>query len=259
MLRTPLATRVALVTPAGDTTPDARVAVDAQVPIDAPAATGCAASTALFCEDFESLELGEPDSDRWTTENDATIDDSRARGTRALHIHTVGNGRARMFVPFAPPGNSFFGRAYIYVSEFPSAPAWSHFTLVEATGPDVNIAVRPIGGQYAPGERAFWGIGSDGASGDWTDWRRSAPAESGRWLCMGFELDDLETRIDVSIDGVVHPDLHVEEGNHAGFRFPTFDRIWFGWWNYQGGTTPGEFDVWFDDIVLDDEPIGCDP
>jgi hypothetical protein len=231
--------------------------------------TGCAGSTALFCEDFESLAVGPAMSTRWDANAGAagsiTIDDARARGARSLHLHTDGNSWAFLGLDFAPPNNSFFGRVYVYVTTFPSAPDWAHFTLVEATGVEPG-SIRPLGGQYVPpgngGGASFWGIGSDGGpTGDWTDWRLSAPAEGGRWSCMEFELDASNNRIQISIDGVANPELSVTTTSHGGnqvdFVFPTFDRINFGWQLYQPGPTPPEFDVWLDDIVLDTEPVGC--
>ena len=254
--------------------PDAIASDDAEPQDLGPADTGvamegCTGSNALFCEDFESLALGPANSPRWSgvTSNTGslTIDDTRARGAQSLLSHTEGGTWAFIRIPFAPPNNSFFGRVYVYVTEFPTAPDWAHFTLVEAAGAEPGF-IRPIGGQFVPqfagGPGSFWGIGSDGGpTGDWTDWRLSAPTESGRWLCMEFELDANDNRIQVWIDGVANPELSVTTAQHGGnqvdFVFPTFDRVTVGWQLYQPGPTPPAFDVWLDDIVFDAQQVGC--
>lgn len=83
---------------------------------------------------------------------------------RSMHVHTEGNGHAYIQLsPFAPPSNSFFGRMYIWVTAFPSAPDYAHFTLVEAAGSGAGV-IRPIGGQYIPGKGQLWGTAPSPAS-----------------------------------------------------------------------------------------------
>jgi hypothetical protein len=233
-------------------------------------AEGCAGRTALFCEDFEALPEGEAISARWTNETrngSLTIDGERARGEHALHVHTDDNGTAFLRIPFMPPDNSHFGRMWLYVNAFPSAPDWAHYTLVEGRGTGAG-AIRPVGGQFAPagGSRtagAYWGIGSDGGpTGDWTNWRTSAPSEGGVWTCVEWELDASDNFIRLTFDGVANDDLTVDTTDHGGnpvdFVFPTFETLRIGWQLYQGGTTPAVFDLWIDDLVLDTERVGCE-
>lgn len=248
------------------TAPDA-AAIDASTTPDAGPRVGCEGSTALFCEDFESFTGGSATSARWTQDlgnGTLAVDGEHARGARALHVHTMSNGRAFLRIPFAPPGNSHFGRMFLWVTQFPTAPDWAHYTLVELTGTGSSARVRPVGGQYVPPRSgAFWGIGSDGdATGDWTDWRTSAPSVSGRWVCVEWEMDASRNFIRLTLDGVADDALTVDTTRHGGnpvdFVFPTFDNIKIGWQLYQGGTTPPEFDLWIDDLVLDTTRVGCD-
>jgi hypothetical protein len=63
-------------------------------------------------------------------------------------------------------------------------------------------------------------------------------------------------------DGVEHPSMHTTADQHGGdqneqYLLPQFETVWIGWWHYQSGTVPGEFDVWIDEVVFDDERIGC--
>ena len=225
----------------------------------------CAGTGALFCEDFEQLPLGGASSLKWGIDTrDGTLTVERGRTSKVLHVHTVDNGRAFLRVDdFAAPGNRFYGRMRLRVDAFPTAPDWAHFTLVEATGTGSAEIVRPIGGQYVPTlGRSLWGIGADGGpTGDWTDWRESAPTVADTWQCVEWQLDATDNRIAVWLDGVANPELTastaVHGGNNVPFVLPTVNTIKIGWQLYQGGTTPDHFDLWIDDIALSTHRLGC--
>jgi hypothetical protein len=259
---------------------DARGGIDADPSAVADASMGggadaagalCAGAGLLFCEDFEQLPLGPASSTTWRTEASAgelSIDATHARGARALRVSTTGNGRGRLLVDgLAPAGDALFGVAHLWVTAFPTAPAYAHFTLVELAGAGDGTLVRPVGGQQAPASGAdptgaFWGVGSDGGpTGDWTDWRRSAPAQAGRWVCVEFELVSSTAEVHVWLDGEAQPDLDVSRTRHGGnpvdLVLPAVDRAWFGWWLYQANPTPGTFEVWLDDLALGPTRLGC--
>jgi len=256
---------------------DAGGRVDAGGDVDAgsdeedagPEPEGCDGSE-IFCEDFEGFPEGSAESDDWTLFTDRgslSIDGERARGERALHVHTDGNGYAFLRLPITAPGNSYFGRMYLWVTAFPSAPDWAHYTLVEGTGSGSSERVRPVGGQFVPdccgGPGAFWGIGADGGpTGDWTNWRTSAPSESGTWTCVEWEIDASENLVRLTFDGEPNDDLVVDGDDHGGsdadFVFPSFDDWKIGWQLYQGGPSPSSFDLWIDDLVFAEERVGCD-
>jgi len=230
----------------------------------------CSDNSLLFCENFEGVASGAAAStSTWTTEvstgsaaGTLTIDAMHSRGQKALHIHTTGNGRGLIHVKsFMPPANSFYGRMWLYVDAFPSAPNYAHFTMVEAVGTGNASKVRPVGGQFID-TGPFWGPGSDGGpTGDWTNWQKSAPATPAKWVCVQWQMDAGTNGISLSIDGKANPDLSVDTKNHGSatgdFVFPTFNDIWFGWWLYQSGPTPDHFDIWLDDLALGSAPIPC--
>ncbi|SFK97529.1 hypothetical protein [Streptomyces pini] len=248
-------------------------------PGDRPPHHGCVPSPALlFCEDFEDLPRGAGTSLDWgvdTRHGTLTVERSTGRDRRhtgrhrpgqVLHLRTEGNGHAFLEVDdFDAPGNSFFGRMRVRVDAFPTAPDWAHFTLVEATGRGDGSVVRPIGGQYVPtvgGGTQLWGVGSDGGpTGDWTDWRESAPAEAGKWTCLEWETDADDNRVSVWIDGEPKPDLTVTTTRHGGnpvdFVLPDVDTVRIGWQLYQGDPTPGSYDLLLDDLALSTERVGC--
>ncbi|WP_159772013.1 hypothetical protein [Streptomyces sp. HM190] len=218
-------------------------------------------------ENFNRLPLGPVTGGRgWTTDTaNGSLSVVRAadgRG-RELRIRTDGNGRAFLVLPdLAPPGNSFWARIRLRVDRFPTAPDWAHWTLAEASGSDSPTLVRPLGGQYAPTDKGnFYGVGSDlGPTGDWTNWRTSAPAADGAWTCAEFHLDAADNRVTVYLDGVAQPDLTVSTKQHGGtaddFVFPTFDKLKLGWQLYQANPSPAAFEMRMDDIALSTRRVG---
>ncbi|WP_344933027.1 hypothetical protein [Sphaerisporangium flaviroseum] len=228
----------------------------------------CGNAKLLFCEDFQTLPTGGASTLKWgidTEHGTLTVERGGRDGQKVLRVHTEGNGRAFLKVDdFTPPGNSFFGRVRLRVKEFPVAPDWAHYTLIEATGDGPEI-VRPLGGQYVPevdGGVALWGVGADGGpTGDWTNWRESAPSRAGVWQCLEWRMDATDNRISLWFDGVAKPDLTVSTHDHGGndvdFVFPRFDTLKLGWQLYQGNPTPAAYDVWLDDIALSTQRVGC--
>lgn len=219
----------------------------------------------LFCEDFERLPVGGPATLDWGVDTShGALAVKRDRHGKVLHVRTEGNGRAFLKVEdFAAPGNSHHGRMRLKVDAFPTAPDWAHFTLVEVTGSGSAEVVRPIGGQWAPPLGAsYWGVGADGGpTGDWTNWRESAPTVEDRWQCFEWRWDATDNRIEVWIDGAAQPDLTVNTTEHGGnpvdFVLPQAQTVKIGWQLYQPGPTPDHFDLWIDDIALGTERVGC--
>jgi hypothetical protein len=231
----------------------------------ASAAPSCGGQGVLFCENFDRLPRGGASSLNWGIDTrNGTLMVERGRSGNVLHVHTLDNGRAFLRVDdFAAPGNAFYGRMRLRVDAFPTAPDWAHFTLVETTGSGSSEVVRPIGGQYAPTVgKTMWGIGADGGpTGDWTNWRESAPVTEDKWQCFEWQLDPADNRVQVWIDGVANPELVATTDQHGGnnvpFVLPAVNTVKIGWQLYQGGTTPDDFDLWIDDVVLSTERPGC--
>jgi hypothetical protein len=232
----------------------------------AAARPGSCRTGLLFCEDFERLPTGGAATLKWgvDTRNGALTVERARRGNQVLHVRTAGNGHAFLRVDdFAAPGNRFFGRMRLRVDAFPTAPDWAHFTLVEATGSGSDEIVRPVGGQYAPTvPGTFWGVGADGGpTGDWTNWRESAPVAEDAWQCFEWMLDANGNRVAVWIDGVANPELTASTTDHGGndvpFVLPVVDTVKVGWQLYQDGSTPGAYDLWIDDLALSTRRLGC--
>jgi hypothetical protein len=236
---------------------------------------GCIGRALLFCEDFNALPLGAATSPNWTVDTQQgtlTVEPiTRGSRNRILHAHTVGNGRALLTIgTFHAPGNTYFGRMWVKVAAFPVAPDFAHFMLVQATGTGSTEMVRPVGGQFVNTQflknggpaRSLWGIGADGgATGDWTNWKESATAVPGQWQCIEWTMQAADSKVQLWIDGVANPDLLVTANNHGGkavpFVLPTVNKIQIGWWLFQPGSNPLQFDVRYDNIALSSTRIGC--
>lgn len=229
-------------------------------------------SELVFCEDFESLSPGPAQSSAWATDTrdgSLTVEEA-APGAgdggsdgRFVRVRTDGNGKAFIKVTgLAPPGNSFFGRVRMRVDTFPTAPDFAHWIMVEAQGKGDGL-IRPLGGQFFGEKNAnFFGVGSDlGPTGDWTNFKESAPATDGAWQCLEWQMDATDNRISVWIDGEPKPDLTVDTRNHGGadvdFVFPDFDTVSFGWQVFQDNPTPAAFDADMDDLALSTTRVGC--
>src|SRR5690606_35339236 len=224
-------------------------------PFPAPAGPGCGPS-AFFCEDFEGLALGPaPQNDAWRPEGNASIDEVASRGNRALRLRPNGGQFARIALNnFSAPNISLFGRLFLRIEALPTAPNFAHWVVVEATGSGSSERVRPLGGQYIElGDRNlssnFWGVGADGGpTGDWTHWDNGGlvEARAATYQCIEWRMNGADSAIDVWIDGQFEPSLSVTRDNNPRnipFVFPTFNNITIGWGVFQGGTTPGQFDV----------------
>jgi len=213
--------------------------------------TGCGGAT-LFCEDFEGLALGTLQAGVLTPERTVTVAAEAGRG-QVLQIQAAPgyNGKAGVFLNnFTPPNNSFFGRMFVRVAQFPQADG-DHWVLVEATGAGSNEQVRPVGGQFQR-----WAPGADGPSaGDWTDWQQSnAATAAGQWECVEWQMNGANGGNDITL---WVNDQQVTPNDRGNFTFPTINRLWIGWVVYQTGQ-PAAYDVRIDDIVISSERVGCD-
>jgi len=232
---------------------------------DAAGTRDCPRTGALFCENFERLPVGGAASMRWGIDTrNGTLTVERRAGGKVLHVRTLDNGRAFLRADdLDVPATGLYGRMRLRVDAFPTAPDWAHFTLVEATGTGSTEVVRPLGGQYVPtADRSLWGIGADGGpTGDWTAWTEDAPATADVWQCVEWRLDPATGGVTTWFDGDATTALTVSRDAHGGndvpFVLPDVDTVKIGWQLYQGGTTPGRFDLWIDDIALATQRVGC--
>jgi hypothetical protein len=94
-------------------------------------------------------------------------------------------------------------------------------------------------------------------------WQHSATAmPTGTWACVEWKFDGTQDRMELWLDGAKLDDLTVLGqgegciGHDTGDQWlaPTFERLRLGFESYQSDD-PRE--LWIDDVVIDDAPIGC--
>lgn len=223
-------------------------------------------SDLLFCEDFEATSL---DTTRWqirTSGSDPEVDDTRAaRGLRSAHFATMDNGLSllRTSEPFPVAGNRYYGRLFAWFDSMPTAPEWAHWTIAGSETDADDSEIR-VGGQYDNTINRF-GVGSDhGPTGNWItlDEDPGEPVPVRTWLCVEWLHDGTADVTDFWWDGLPRPSLHTTATDHGGesgteYRMPDIDSMFVGWWLYQADTAPDHFDVWIDEVAIDDERIGC--
>lgn len=228
----------------------------------------CDGADVLLCDSFEdgAIDLG-----KWQVTGTVTIDSQHAaRGDSAAHVHTEGNGFSylREVVTFPAPGNTYYGRMFVWIDAVPIAPDWAHWTLVGAIGSGEPGEIR-VGGQYNPfaGKNLF-GVGTDGGpTGDWTNLDDDPPGQAKAvvvqdWVCLEWLHDGQNDETKFWWDADEHPSLATTAKDHGGnqgadYIMPQFESMWVGWWLYQGGPNPDHYDIWIDEVAVDGARIGC--
>jgi len=235
----------------------------------------CAGSTFALCEDFESGTL---DTGTWTPRGAAPkIETTRAaRGTHSAHFQTTDNGLQYITQTktFPAPNNTYYARVFVWFEALPTAPAWAHWTISGAQNDDEadpegnGPSEIRVGGQWNTNNKIeLFGVGTDrGVTGDWTNLDddpggNPAAVPAQEWVCLEWMFDGTANETKFWWDGVEHPSLATSSTNHGGssdpFELPAFTSMWVGWWLYQPGTTPAQFDTWIDEVAIDYERIGC--
>lgn len=239
--------------------------------------------TAWFCEDFETLPHGSFAGDeRWSIAISNADRDNRDleiasenphAGGSALRATTAAgannNWQNYLVHTFDAPQSTFFGRVFIYVERFavkleePSRPGMHWYMLehrafgvhngIENTNP--GHLVRLLNGHYGfgvPSETSMAlnyvipGTGEEGTSAG------SHPIFEDRWVCFEWLYDAAANRIVLWQDG----DMLVDSEGIGAYAIPPAENVAIGAATTQGTYEPG-FDVWFDDLALGSERIGC--
>ena len=169
-------------------------------------------------------------------------------GQRALHVKDG-------FIETAPPATQFYGRAWVY---FGADPGDGHWIAWLAVGPGSNpqgVEVR-YGGHYDILQANYFGnddeVISDPKGYCSPTCANGVPPPVGRWACVETFFGKDEIRI--WLDEQEIPTLHVTSWrNQAAPWSPPYDRVRFGFHNFGGAAV----DVWYDDVALGKERIGC--
>ncbi|HVT09748.1 MAG TPA: hypothetical protein VHO67_19940, partial [Polyangia bacterium] len=229
---------------------------------DGGADRGSAARCAgLFCEDFEQ---GTIDPAIW----DVKIDGTQAapdvvsqpalvaHGKYAAHFHARPNVVSYDFIitknPPAALKGHHFGRAYFMVTPMPPTNH-TEYVFAGTTGfPKLKYlevaSAAPLVWQLTYVDLASPATGEDYHSG--------GKVPVAKWFCMEWEFDDAPDRAAVYVDGTqaFAQNAFTFNGASSGL-VGGFAAFGFGYYAWHPATY--DFDVYYDDIVLDTKRVGC--
>lgn len=233
---------------------------------------GCPGARALaLCDGFEAATISQT---RWAirkSEN-LSLDESRARyGRRSLRVRGVNekDGGGWLVWDMAhgfPAGlaTGFYGRAFVWFA----APApVRHMDFVAGAGPlDGSEALYRYGVENRRFTSNYFTIQGgrfiEGAipTDRFESGAKPYDVPTGRWLCLEWRFDGANRRTQMWIDGVARPELaHDEARDGQSWPAPTFRAAMFGFQIYSHDDTGGAaFDLWFDEVAIDDQRIGCE-
>jgi hypothetical protein len=189
-----------------------------------------------------------------------------ARGNKALRARNGGiipsNFIARGGV-FPPGKSTVYTRVFVWFEKRPSAGGLVHWTLTEVRGGG-GPTIRSLGGISQVGFRGrnnlMFNIDPGGGEKAIEDTFPYPIVGEKVWHCLevmvtrGAQSTGDETRVWWNEEE--RPRLHYTGTWGARFKFPSFDQLALGFATYQN---VGAFEVWIDELAVDDERIGCAP
>lgn len=236
--------------------------------------------TAIFCEDFESYTVGQAPAGAWSTQTNSgsvSIDDSRqVSGSKSARFVTEASSNSKTAYlhledAFPVANNVYYGRMLFWLESAPTESV--HWTFIQGGGTVPGESYRALyryGGQHpvddgnqlmANYETPDSYSGNGPASDCWKH-AQGVVVPVGRWSCVEWKFDGVADEMRLWLDGVAIDSLTVE-GSGEGcvssevgnvWTAPNFEYLDIGWESYQADETRTLF---IDDLVLDDEPIGC--
>ena len=218
-----------------------------------------ARSGLLACDDFESATLGAVPGGAWSAgivgAGTVTVDDSvpAHSGSKAVHVHGAEFQTLLVYHDAAvlpQASGKFYVRAFVRLAE---AMVDGHNTFVIAdlfAAPGTGNALR-LGEQNSMLMMTVGGDAHGYLSNQnyYNDHKPGVVFKAADYSCLELMLDSPHTEIQVWVDGVDVPDLHVSNLAHENY-----DALRFGFEKYAGPVS----DLWFDDIAFGSERIGCD-
>jgi hypothetical protein len=215
---------------------------------DASTASGCAGSTALLCEDFETGHLNTTTWQSSTQEGTVTVDTTHAHsGTYALHVHSNSDSGAVATVTetktFPAGAGHFFGRAMIWMAD-PSPMVHAIYISANDQAQDTSYT---LASQY---QTVLAGAYFNNAeAGD----HSAAALPTGAWACYEWEFDGTDGTANYWLNSAELTD--VEETGWGKTKFASLD---VGISIYGSNPAdPSAFDLWYDDIVIATSRVGC--
>jgi hypothetical protein len=239
--------------------------------------TGGGPATGFLSEDFEAGTVGMQPAGwdnfiAWNKnganpsgETLALVDMTRAKsGTKSLHVK--GGSNPAQITKALPDGtNKLYVRAWFYMSRqlgnHPEGEA-NHETLIairkSSGGANEEVRFGEIKGVIGTNE-----VPSDNIAPTMDRWHAGPSVSADAWHCIevAFLGDVMPNQLKAWADGtLVHEitsigtDTWQNGAMPATWLVPNFKEVVIGWHSFSSQSN----DMWVDDIVLSDEPIGCD-
>jgi hypothetical protein len=207
-------------------------------------ASKCSGSTGfILCDGFEDGQLDA----RWTRYIDrgsAEVDATRAyRGTGSLLVHldsaTGTAGHGTVYTPLAYPYPDLYVRAFVFVPALTS-PLMALMTMVQRNSPYATMQLS-----FENGSFSVWDSLDNSHS------TSVAPMATGQWLCLEWQVHYNYTTgsTRVWLDG-----QQILSGNGL---ITDPDPFYYYLRIGLEATTATATDVWVDELVADEQPIGC--
>jgi hypothetical protein len=218
---------------------------DAEPP-DAPAPP-CATGV-LFCDGFEQGLGAWPNPEQ--TNGTIGLSTTRAhRGMYSVDAHenaiTQGGGNPYVSIDHTqtwPP--HFWVRFFVYVpSPFPPSNA-ALLNLIQSSGAYPGIQLFLTGGKGNVAMTTF-------LTGNDHTWQSATISPLDQWVCFEVEADVPNGTVHVSMN-----DTHLTDLDMMNISLPSPDTTKLGLGFFMPNVQ-GAYDVWFDDVIVDDNPIGC--
>lgn len=211
-------------------------------PIDA----SCDGIQATMCDDFESDALDARYREVNFGPSAFSVDTSRAHsGTRSVKVQSMGFTQM-LAVPV--PAKTFYGRVYL-TSDTPMNPGHNTYIAAGEGDGDPNHGEWIRIGEHR--EQLEINRKSDDkellSSGDYNSLEGATQMAADTWYCLEFLYDGPGQTVRIWVDGAPVEKLHATDWT------ADYETFKFGYERYHGPDKT----LWYDDLALGTERIGC--
>ena len=226
-----------------------------------------------FCESFEGYAVGtHPHDARWVDAqggNQIVVDALKpARGSNALHIKFEQNPQQTHWLrtnePFPKLAKKHFGRIFVWIAQLPDQKIeYRHWVTIQMQPQGNGPVLRVLGGETPPdiGANANNILKQNSAMFDLItpgeDRRRQDSVNIGAktWFCFEWSLDVDANQYRMWLDGAPMSGANWDHSNPA-YTFAPINYLWLGWTDWHNDQA--NWEVFLDEVALDEQRIGCD-
>ncbi len=238
------------------------------------AATGCAGKSYKLCEDFETGTAGSL-GPGWTQfagygaagpTDVALANDAAHSGKMSLKSDSINRGQARAQKSLSSIGataSNHWGRIFYKVQEPAPKPLKTatntviHITWTSLIGPSGENRVVDIVENMAGMHQWLFNIPSDGCcTSSAYNWTFDPPDGGSSWHCAEWWVDVATNSYRFFSDSSEVTSLAFS-GNTKSTMSDYTAIVVGATWYQQAGTITTPFVIWFDDLAIDDNRVGC--